>query len=797
MMRDLLCGLRWLRQNPLFTAVVTVTLALGIGANTAVFSVVDAVLLRPLPYRTPGRLVKIEESTAKLPSTWIPAAHYWRWRERGDLFAGLAAYRSDALTLTDIDTPDQVLGIRATSSLFSLLGVQARLGRTLVASDDVPGSPQTAVLSDKLWRRLFHADPSVIGRSVRAGEDIFTIVGVMPPEFEFPAPDKEIWLPLRLTSASTDAVQVVARLKDGVTIPQVNAAMVAMARQFEQLDPIERAGLRVLASVWTEDAGSKANQTLLLILAAVGLLLAIACANVASLMLSRAVERQKEIAIRACLGAGFWRVMRQLLAESVVLAAVGSAAGIAVAAGLLRVLARRIAALPIVMPHLQQVTVTGRVLAFNAAVCLLVACLFSLVPVLVASKLDFETALRSGRAAGAAKGSTRLFSFLIAGEAALAFLLLAGAGLMVRSLIRLEEADMGIHPDHVLTLKVPIGTALHRPKQFDTRPQQMAYFQQLVERLQTIPGVSAVAVVNNLPLSPANTTLSEPLRSASAETTGNLRARCVSPRYFAVMGIPLLAGRDFSAADNSTVPAVVILNEHLARHLFPDGNAVGRSVSGGGKSSTVIGVVKDAPQMSYEAPAQDEVYFSYQQLIFGSFLAAVVVRTVDDPLALAGILQKEVWAVNRDQPIVKVETMSDVIADSIWRPRFSSWVLAAIGGLALLLMSAGVYGVIAYTANLRAHEVGIRVALGARPREVVAVILRDTMLPVAAGLAASTVAALLLHRLLSSLLYGVSGADPLTYASSAAVLAGVGALASAGPAWKAATADPVKALRSE
>jgi predicted permease len=449
------------------------------------------------------------------------------------------------------------------------------------------------------------------------------------------------------------------------------------------------------------------------------------------------------------------------------------------------------------MPHLQQVTVTGRVLAFNAAVCLLVACLFSLVPVLVASKLDFETALRSGRAAGAAKGSTRLFSFLIAGEAALAFLLLVGAGLMVRSLIRLEEADMGIHPDHVLTLKVPIGTALHRPKQFDTRPQQMAYFQQLVERLQTVRGVSAAAVVNNLPLSPANTTLSEPLRSASAQTTGNLRARCVSPRYFAVMGIPLLAGRDFSPADNSTAPAVVILNEHLARHLFPDGNAVGRSVSGGGKSSTVIGVVKDAPQMSYEAPAQDEVYFSYQQLIFGSFLAAVVVRTAGDPLALAGILQKEVWAVNRDQPIVKVETMSDVIADSIWRPRFSSWVLAAIGGLALLLMSAGVYGVIAYTANLRAHEVGIRVALGARPREVVGVILRDTMVPVAAGLAASTAAALLLHRLLASLLYGVSGADPLTYASSAAVLAGVGALASAGPAWKAATADPVKALRSE
>ena len=278
---------------------------------------------------------------------------------------------------------------------------------------------------------------------------MFTIVGVMPAEFEFPSPDKEMWLPLRPTSASTDAVQVVGRLKDGVPVSQVNGAMAIMARQLEQEDPVERAGLRVLASVWTEDAGRKAAQTLFLILSAVSLLLLIACANVASLMLTRAVKRQKEIAIRACLGAGFWRVVRQLLAESVVLAAAGSGAGIAVAVGLLRVLSRWIAALPIVMPHMQQVTVTGRVLAFNTALCLLSACLFSVAPVFVASKVDLQTALRSGRAAGAARGSTRLFSFLIAGEAALSFLLLAGAGLMMRSLIRLQEADLGIHPDIV------------------------------------------------------------------------------------------------------------------------------------------------------------------------------------------------------------------------------------------------------------------------------------------------------------------------------------------------------------
>ena len=797
MLRDLLWGLRWLRHNPLFTLVVAATLALGIGANTAVFSVVDAVLLRPLPYRTPSRLVKIAESTTKQPDTWIPAAHYLRWRDRTDLFAGLAAYRFDAVTLNDIDTPDQVLGMRVTSSLFSLLGVHARLGRALMDSDDVPGSPPppssatSCGAASSTPTPASSAGPSVPATRCSPSSASCRRNSNSPPPIKRSGCRSASPAPLR------DAVQVIARLTGGVPLSRVNAAMAIMAPQLEQLDPIERAGLRLLASVWTEDPGPKSAQTLVLILAAVALLLLIACANVASLMLSRAVQRQKEIAIRACLGAGFWRVMRQLLAESVWLAAVGSAAGVALAVALLRVLSKRIAALPIVMPHLQQVTVTGRVLAFNAAVCLLSACLFSVVPVFVASKLDLQTALRSGRSAGAAKGSTRLFSFLIAGETALAFLLLAGAGLMVRSLIRLQEADLGIHPDHVLTMKVPVGTALHRPKQLDTKPQQMAYFQQLAERLQTIPGVSAAAVVNNLPLSPANTTLSDQLKSSSAQTTGSVRARCVSPRYFAVMGIPLLAGRDFSAADTATAPGVLILNEHLARHLFPDGNAVGQSVFTGGKSSTVIGVVKDAPQMSYDAPAQDEAYFSYQQFIFGSFLAAVVVRTVGDPLALSGTLQKEVWAVNRDQPIVKVETMSDVIADSIWRPRFSSWVLTVISVVALLLMSAGVYGVIAYTAGLRAHEVGIRVAMGARPFEVVGVILRDTMIPVAAGLALSVVAGLLLHRLLSSLLYQISAADPLTYATSGAVLVAVGVLASAGPAWKAATADPVKALRSE
>ncbi|HTS28860.1 MAG TPA: ABC transporter permease [Bryobacteraceae bacterium] len=798
MFRELLRGLRWLRKNPLFTAVVAATLALGIGATTAVFSVVDAVLLRPLPYAAPARLIGIAASAPRQPSIAVPTQEYLRRLASGDLFELLAAYRYDVVTLTGIEAPEQVLSIRASGSLFSVLGVRARLGRTLVESDDRPGAPLTAVLSDKVWRAVFHADPGVIGKTVRAGEEPLTIVGVMPPEFEFPAPDKEMWLPLQLDSAATGALSAVGRMKGSAGVAQANLALAVLAHQLEQEDPATRSGLKILATAWSEEVTAKSAHTLVFILSAAGLLLLIACANVASLMLSRAVQRQKEIAVRACLGAGFWRVVRQLLAESLVLAVIGSAAGVAVAVGLLRYLSKRIAALPVVMPHMQQATITGRVLVFNAAVCLLVSCLFSVVPVLVAAKLDLQTSLKSGRGVGRGRGSSRLFSSLIACEAGLSFLLLAGAGLMVRSLIRLQESDHGFRPDHVLTLRVPIGSLMHqRPTGFETKPLQMAYFHRLLDRLQSTPGVQAVAVVNNLPLSGYNTTLDGSFKSANGESASGVRARTVSEQYFAAMGIPLLAGRVFTDADREGSRPVVIVNEYMAHILFPKGGAVGQPVETGGRTATVVGVVKDSAQMAYDTPPQAEVYLPYQQTFFGAFLATVVVRTEGDPRAVAGALQKGVWEVNRDQPIVKVETMNDVIADSIWRPRFSSWVLSVISGLALLLMSAGVYGVIAYTASLRAPEIGIRVALGAGPRMVAGVIVRDALIPVLAGLVLSAAAALLLHRLLASLLYGISSADPFTYASAGAVLLAVGIVASAGPAWRAATADPVKALRSE
>jgi putative ABC transport system permease protein len=646
-------------------------------------------------------------------------------------------------------------------------------------------------------RRMFQADPAVVGRTFTVLDEVYTIVGVMPLEFEFPNSAAEMWIPLRLTPASTTWLDVVARTKQGVSISQAQGAMEIVARQLEREDPQKKAGLRIAVSPWRDVLARQYELTLVFILVAVGLVLLIACADVGSLLLSRAVQRQREIAIRASLGAGFWRVLRQLLAESLVLAMLGSAAGIAIAYYGLQFLTRQISALPIVLPHIQRVAVNERVLLFNTVLCLLLACIFSIAPVLLASKTDLQAVLRGGHSGAGPKGSTRLFSILIASEAAFAFLLLVGSGLMIHSLIRLQQADHGFHADHVLTMRVPIGSRTQtRPSgKYDTKARQMAYYRELVERLQRIPGIKAIAMVNNLPLSDINTSIV--FKGPDGAT--QMASRTISPQYFSVMGIPLIAGRTFSESDQAGSKPVAILNEYLAHQMFPDRGAVGQTLpaEGSGPPATVVGVVRNAPQMSYEQPAKGEIYLPYQQVMFGVFMSTIVVRTSGEPLSLAATLRKEVWAVDPNQPIVKVATMDDVIADSIWRPRFSAWIFSVLGGLALLLTCAGIYSVVAYTTNLRAREIGIRVALGATPQKVVAVILRGAMLPLAAGLAVSLVAALVLSRLLSSLLYEMSSNDPVTYLSAGALLLAIGAAASARPAWKAATADPLHALRSE
>jgi len=768
-------------------------LALGIGANTAVFSIVDAVLLQPLPYESPERLVRIEENALKRPMSGVAAEDYLRWKDRSDLFEKTVPFIRDTVTLTGAGDPDQIIAMRASGALFPMLGARPRMGRALLESDDDPAAARVAVISDRLWRRRFHADPHVIGRAITVSEEVFTIAGIMPREFAFPSSDVELWLPLRVTPAFKMWFQVVARLKPGITVQQAGSALQIVARQLEQEDPKQKAGLRLDVAQWAETADRKYELTLMFVLVAVGLVLLIGCADVGSLLLSRAVQRQREIAIRASLGAGLWRVARQLLAESLVLAVLGSVVGITVARYALQFLSNQLAALPIVLPHLQRVSLNGRVLLFNIGLCVLMSILCSLAPMLLAFRTDIQATLRGGRSGAGPTGSSRMFSILIATQVAFAFLLLVGSGLMIRSLVRLQQEDHGFRPDHVLTMRVPVGmrTPLRPGSKYDTRPRQIAYYSQMLERVQQVAGTQAVAIVNNLPLSGVNTSLSMPGTVNSART--------ISPQYFAAMGIPLLAGRTFTDDDQTGTPRVAIINEFMARQLFPDRSPLGQVMPSAepGPPLTVVGVVKDTSQLSYELPVKGEIYLPMRQFVFGAFMSTIVVRTPGDPLALASALQKAVWEVDPNQPVVKVQTMEDVVAGSIWRPRFSAWIFSVLGGLAVLLTSAGVYGVVGYTTTLRAYEVGIRVALGANPRNVVALILRGAMVPLCAGLAVSVVASLLLSRLMASVLYEIRGTDPVTYVSAGVLLLVIGAAASARPAWRAAVGDPVKALRAE
>ena len=796
MSRDLLHALKWLSKHPWFLVAVVAVLGLGIGANTAVFSVADAILFRPPPYRASARLVRIEEKTPKWVMSVISAEDFRFWENRSDLFDRTVPYRRDIATLTYAGVPDQVFAVRTSAQLFSLLGVRPSLGRTLVATDDLPKSANSAVISDRLWRRTFDADPRVIGRTITFSDEAFTIVGVMPPEFEFPLSQEEMWIPLRLNPGSTGALEVVARLKEGVTAAQAQSAMQIVARQLEQRDPREKAGLRISVAPWRQELSRNYELSAALILAAVGLVLLIACANVSSLLLSRAVQRQRELAIRAALGAGFWRVARQLLAESLIVSVIGSFVGLAIGRVLLRLMLRQLAALPIALPHLQRVALNGRVMVFNAAVCLILACICSLAPLVFASRTDVQNVLRGGQT-DTGRRSTRLFSSLVASEAAFAFLLLTGSGLLMRSLVRLQSADTGFHSDHVLTMRVPIGTQIQSNPagKYDTRARQIEFYRQVLDRLQVVPGVRAAAVVNNRPLSEANTT--SVYRGPDGAPL-DVVTRTISSQYFAVMGIPVMQGRTFTEADQAGAPLVAIVNEYLARLFFPDRNPIGQFLpSDSAKKTMVVGVVANAWQSRYDQPMAGEVYIPYRQYIFGTFLSTIVARTSGDPLALAGILRKQVWAVDPNEPVLKVETMDDVVAAAIWRPRFSAWIFGALGILALLLSSAGIYSVVAYTTALRTKEVGIRVALGAAPRNVVAVVVYGALVPLTTGLIAGCVAALILSHLLSSLLFETSPTDPVTYLGAAALLSALGIVASMRPAWRAATADPLDALRTE
>jgi putative ABC transport system permease protein len=804
--QDLRYGLRMLTRSPGFTAIAILTLALGIGANTAIFTVVNSVLLRPLPYPEPGRLVLLTEHWERFPILSVSYQNYCDWRDQSHSFELVGAARNANLTLTGAGEPDRLQGQMASASLFPLLGVKPPLGRTIEPADDRPNSAPVVMLSYGLWQRRFGGTADVLGRSITLDNNPYTVIGVLPPGFEFlqPAdvmvamepwaktlPDDRSWHP---------GIQPLARLRPGVSLDQARAEMMTIAKRLEQQYPDYDTGVGANVNFLHEQIVANSRPALLVLLAAVALVLLIACANVANLLLARATNREKEIAIRVALGASRGRVVRQLLTESVLLALAGGALAILFAFNGLGSLLRLAGSS---LPRSAGIHMDMPVLAFTAGLSLLTGILFGLAPALQATRIDLREELnRAGRGAVGAAKHLHLRSVLVVSEVALAMILLVGAGLLIQSFLRLSAVTPGFQPDHILLADVPLSqTAYAKPE------QRTAFFDRLLERAQALPGVRAGGATTFLPVSGIGGAIhfniaDRPPKSPHDYILAGYRA--ISPRYLEALGVPLLAGRMLSLQDSSQASAVVVINEAMARQFFPGESPLGKKMQLGATPGPgaplmeIVGVVGNV-RYALGSDPQAEMYVPYAQAIpeLPVFTMTVALRAAGDPQSLSSALREAVREINRDQPVVKIRTMEQNMNDSVAAPRFRTLLLGALAGLALALAGIGVYGVMAYSVSQRTHEIGVRVALGAQMRDVLGLVLGHGLALALTGVAIGAAVALALSRVLASFLYGVTPTDPITYLGVAVLLTGISALACYIPARRATQVDPMTALRYE
>ena len=808
--QDLRYAARMLRRNTGFAAVALLTLALGIGANTAIFSVVQAVLLRPLPYHDPDRLVVVMGSSTRRGGQ-DPSAPgtYYEWREQNKVFDSIAAAEAWDVNMTGGDRPEQVPAMHVSANLFETLGVKPFLGRTFLPEDEPLGSHQVAVLSYGLWQRRFGGNPSIIGTSVTLSGQPFNVVGVMPPGFRF-APfwqtKAELWAPLPYTperrhNHNFSSLRVFARLKPGVSLAQAQAGMETVARQLEQQDPRNYTDRTARVTALHEMAVGDVRPALMVLSGAVAFILLIACANVANLMLTRATARRREMALRLAVGASRLALVRQLLVESALLAGFAGALGLALAWAGIRAL---VAATPeqarYALPHQHEIGVSGMALAFTMLLSLATALIFGLLPAIQASKTDPNEALKEGGRSSEGGARGRLRSVLVTSEMALALMLLAGAGLMIRSFQKLHAIDPGFNPHNVLTMAVSVAGSRH-----DATPGRAEFYHQLVEQVAVMPGVQSASAVNHIPLAGDQWMLTLTVEGQPPPVPGSeprVVFRVAMPNYFRTMGIALASGRDFTEGDTAQAPRVAVINETMARRFWPNQDALGRRFRLGGADSTppwvtVAGVIHDARQWDWAAPPISEMYLPFYQIPAPQSYTTLVVRTAADPAGLTNALQARIWALDKDLPISSLASMEDIVSNSMWQPRFSMLLLGAFAGLALMLAAVGIYGVISYSVSQRTHEIGIRMALGAQPSDVLHLVVRQGAAMAAAGVVIGLAGALALARLLTSLLYGISPTDSLTFVAVALLLAGVAAAASYIPARRASRIDPILALRHE
>ncbi|HKP82413.1 MAG TPA: ABC transporter permease [Pyrinomonadaceae bacterium] len=798
--RDVTYSLRVLLKSYGFTIVVILTLALGIGANTAIFSFANGILLRPLPYPQSDHLVVLDETALKrgVDSMSVSYPNFLDWREQNTVFEDIATYYGTSrFSLTGEGEPLQIRGTRINQGLFEILRVSPQLGRTFTANEDRPEEDAVVILGHDLWQRTFGGDPNIVGKKITISNRARTVIGVMPRGFRFPE-ISELWVPLALTTkmfTRTDhGLQAVARLKDGVSLPQAQSEMNNIAARIEQQNPITNEGLGVKVMSLHQYLSGDYRDGLLILLGVVGCVLLVACVNVANLMIARGSARQKEFALRSALGASRWRIVRQLLFESLLLSIVGGVLGFVLSIWALRLL---LSAIPFQLPFWMNFNIDPRVLGFTAGITLLTGLIFGAVPALQTSRVDLNDTLKEG-GRGNTGVRTRARSLLVVTEIALSLVLLVGAGLMIQSFLRLRSVNIGLDPKNVLTASVVLPQAKYREND-----QRAAFFTQLVERMSHLPGVEAASATGTLPLSGNNWGRSLTVEGRPVLSVGQadvIQHTVVAPGYFRTMGIQLLAGRDFTDADNKDAPNVTIVDERLARQYWPNESPIGKRVRFGPPEDnepwhTVIGVVSTVRHQRVQEDTRQSVYLPHQKIpVTGMTLVA---RTSSNPTDFAGAIRREVAQLDRDIPVSQIATMEEVVAESIWQPRLYATLFAVFAGGALALAIIGIYGVMAFLVQTRTHEIGVRMALGATTRDVFNLIVGRGMKLTAVGIVIGIVGAIALTRWMQSLLFNTSTTDPITFVLISVLLSLAAFFACYIPARRAAKVDPLVALRYE
>ncbi|MBV8073492.1 MAG: ABC transporter permease [Acidobacteriaceae bacterium] len=794
---DVRYGLRGMRRSPGFTAVAVVALALGIGANSAIFSAVNAILLRPLGYRDPERLVVIlNHGTGP-----VAPANFVDWKAQSRSFDNMGAAEFFGPDLTGSDPPEKLAGLRVSADILPLLGIRPAMGRFFTPEEDQPGREFEVILSYGLWQRQFGGDKNVLGRRIQLDSKTYTVAGVMPAGFQFApfwATRTQLWAPLalgpRASKRGGNSLRVFARLKPDVSLEQAREEFSAITARLERQYPGSNRDARIVPL--KEKVVGKIRPALLTLLSAVGFVLLIACANVAHMLLARSSARAHEVSVRAALGAGRGRLLRQFLAESLTMALLGGAVGLLLAWWGVRAMVRFG---PAGIPRLETLSVDWRVACVTLAVSLLTGILFGLAPALQAS----AEALKEGGRSGSGRARQRVRGLLVISEFALSLMLLIGAGLMVRSFLALEAIDPGFRPDHILTMILSVGGT-----QNAAPGRAQAFYQSALERVRSIPGVVSAGMTNHLPVAGDLWGLpfwveGRPLPHPGEEPDGAFRLAL--PGYLETMKIPVVRGRTIEAGDTATAPGVVVINEYMAQRYWPGENAIGKRLTLDDPSShpkpawlTVVGIAKNAVRYDWAAPPAEEFFLPYLQHsdAMGHYIT-LVVRAKGDPAALAPVIENGVWQIDRNVTISEVQTMNAVVERANAEARFNMALLAVFATVATVLSAVGIFGVMSYAVTRRRREIGIRLALGARQTAILQLITREGMVLALCGTAAGIAGALALTRLMAKLLYGVPPVDPPTFIAVPLLLAGVALAACLIPAFRAARISPVTSLRQE